>query len=141
VALFFLLWVATMSLVIFSPSTLNTLFIMAQQVSGWVFVITIAIVGAIFIGMFISHRLLTHGGFTPFEEEMLRMRQEVTESREHLKRLRDEVGVLRVEVSRVRRGTHGAAAGSRAGAGAGALDDELTAATGDLGQDAAEVGR
>lgn len=141
VALFFALWAATMSLVIFSPSTLNTLFIMAQQIAGWVFVITIAIVGAIFIGMFISHRLLTHGGFTPFEEEMMRMRHEVTESREHLKRLREEVGVMRLEVARVRRATHGAGRGAVEGAEAETLEDALTAARGDAGQDAAEVGR
>lgn len=155
VALFFALWAAIMSLVIVSPSTLNTLFFMAQQISGWVFIIAIAIVGAVFIGMFISHRLLTHGGFTPFEEEMLRMRHEVTESREHLKRLRDEVGVLRVEVARVRRGGHPASRGAAEDlAEAEASDPEEGALTapsaghaghaghaGQAGEDAAEVGR
>lgn len=130
-----------MSLVIFSPSTLNTLFFMAQQIAGWVFVITIAIVGAIFIGMFISHRLLTHGGFTPFEEEMLRMRHEVTESRDHLKRLREEVGVLRLEVARVRRAARGAGRGAAEGAEAEPIEDALTAAPGEAAEDAAEVGR
>lgn len=149
VALFFALWVAIMSLVIVSPSTLNTLFFMAQQISGWVFVITIAIIGAVFIGMFISHRLLTHGGFTPFEEEMLRMRHEVTESREHLKRLRDEVGVLRVEVARVRRVGRGSAGGHEAERAedmdalrAGAAEEEgFASPSGGAGEDAAEVGR
>ncbi len=141
VALFFALWVATMSLVIFSPSALNTLFIMAQQISGWVFVITIAIIGAIFIGMFISHRLLTHGGFTPFEEEMLRMRQDVTESHEHLKRMREEVGVLRLEVARARRGARGLVH-----VGAPLVDEEtqdhaLAASPGEASKDGAEVGR
>ncbi len=42
-----------------------------------VFTTILALVGAIFIGIYVSHRILTPGGFTPFEEEMLRMRQEV----------------------------------------------------------------
>lgn len=130
-----------MSLVVFSPSTLNQLFVMANHIAGWVFVIAIAIVGAIFIGMFISHRLLTHGGFTPFEEEMLRMRHEVTESREHLKRLREEVGVMRMEVARVRRSPRGEAHARSEGAEAGSLDDALTAPAADAGEDAAEVDR
>jgi hypothetical protein len=41
----------------------------------------LAVVGAIFIGLYISHRLLTPRGFTPFEQEMLRMRTEVRELR------------------------------------------------------------
>jgi hypothetical protein len=37
----------------------------------------LAIVGAIFVGMWVSHRILSDQGFTPFEQEMLRMRQEL----------------------------------------------------------------
>jgi hypothetical protein len=44
-----------------------------------VFTTIIALVGAIFIGIYISHRMLSPAGFTPFEEEMLRMRQDVSE--------------------------------------------------------------
>ncbi len=44
-----------------------------------VFTTILALVGAIFIGIYISTRLLSPSGFTPFEEEMLRMRKEVAE--------------------------------------------------------------
>jgi hypothetical protein len=44
-----------------------------------VFTTIVALVGAIFIGIYISHRMLSPSGFTPFEEEMLKMRQEVQE--------------------------------------------------------------
>lgn len=37
----------------------------------------LAIVGAVFVGIFVSHRLLSAQGFTPFEREMLEMREDV----------------------------------------------------------------
>ncbi len=49
-----------------------------------VFISVLAIVGAIFIGMFISHRIFSASGFTTFEEEMLQMRKEVKEIKEKL---------------------------------------------------------
>jgi uncharacterized protein YneF (UPF0154 family) len=39
----------------------------------------LALVGAIFIGIYVSTRVLRPQGFTPFEEEMLRMRSEIAE--------------------------------------------------------------
>jgi uncharacterized membrane protein (DUF106 family) len=42
-----------------------------------VFTTLVALVGAIFIGVYLSHRLLNPAGFTPFEEEMLRMRSDM----------------------------------------------------------------
>jgi hypothetical protein len=39
-----------------------------------VFTTILALVGAIFIGIYVSQRMLSPSGFTPFEEEMLRMR-------------------------------------------------------------------
>jgi hypothetical protein len=44
-----------------------------------VFTTILALVGAIFIGVYVSARVLRTQGFTPFEEEMLRMRNEVSE--------------------------------------------------------------
>ena len=44
-----------------------------------IFVTIVALVGAIFIGIYVSQRLLSPRGFSPFEEEMLKMRVEVTE--------------------------------------------------------------
>lgn len=44
-----------------------------------VFTNILALVGAIFIGIYISTRLRSPTAFTPFEEEMLKMRRELTE--------------------------------------------------------------
>jgi hypothetical protein len=52
-----------------------------------VFTTILALVGALFIGIYISHRLQSPAGFTPFEEEMLMMRSEVTAMRAELARL------------------------------------------------------
>ncbi len=49
-----------------------------------VFTTVVALVGAIFIGIYISQRLLSPRGFSPFEEEMLKMRAEVSEIRRQL---------------------------------------------------------
>jgi hypothetical protein len=57
-------------------------------VTALVFTTLLAVVGAIFIGLYISHRLLTPGGFTPFEQEMLRMRTEIREIRSAVEELR-----------------------------------------------------
>lgn len=54
-----------------------------------VFTTILALVGALFIGIYISQRLQSPGGFTPFEEEMLKMRAEVREIRADVKRLSD----------------------------------------------------
>src|SRR3989449_8832415 len=42
---------------------------------GLVVIAVFAFVGAIFLRMFVSHQILSGKGFTPFEQEMLRMRQ------------------------------------------------------------------
>jgi hypothetical protein len=44
---------------------------------GWTVIIVLALIGAIFIGMLLSHRILTVGAFTPFEEEMLKMSEDI----------------------------------------------------------------
>jgi len=53
-----------------------------------VFTTILALIGAIFIGIYISHRFLTPSGFTPFEEEMLRMRADVARMREDVESLK-----------------------------------------------------
>jgi hypothetical protein len=53
-----------------------------------VFTTLLALVGAIFIGVYLSHRLLSPTGFTPFEEEMLRMRSDLREVKRDLAELR-----------------------------------------------------
>ena len=90
-----------------NPQLIGGLLIQSQQIAGWVFVLVVAIVGAILLGMFISHRLLIHGGFTPFEEEMMRMRKEVQQSLKHSEKMREEVSLMRVDVARLRREARG----------------------------------
>lgn len=51
-----------------------------------VFTTIVALVGALFIGIYISQRLQGPASFTPFELEMLKMRAEVREIREELAR-------------------------------------------------------
>jgi len=53
-----------------------------------VFTTLVALVGAIFIGVFLSARLLSSTGFTPFEEEMLRMRSDLKEVKRDVAELR-----------------------------------------------------
>jgi hypothetical protein len=58
-----------------------------------VFTTIIAVIGAIFIGISITARLLTSQGFTPFEEEMLRMRADLAELRKGVDELRQASGL------------------------------------------------
>jgi len=53
-----------------------------------VFTEIVAIIGAMFIGIYFSTRLLNPRGFSPFEEEMLRMRSELREIRSVLEEQR-----------------------------------------------------
>ena|SRR2546422_10474742 len=46
-------------------------------VSGLIVIAVLAIVGATFVGIYISHRIYSTRGFTPFEAEMFRMSEEV----------------------------------------------------------------
>ncbi len=57
-----------------------------------VFVTIVALVGAIFIGIYVSQRLLSPRGFSPFEEEMLKMRAEVMEIRRETEELLARAG-------------------------------------------------
>lgn len=56
-----------------------------------VFTTLLALVGAIFIGVFLSARLLSPTGFTPFEEEMLRMRADLREVKRDVSDLRSRL--------------------------------------------------
>ena len=53
----------------------------------------LSIIGAVFVGMFVSHRILSGKGFTPFEQEMLRMRQEIRELNERVGEIAARLGV------------------------------------------------
>lgn len=51
------------------------------------FTTVLALVGAIFIGLYISQRWLSSRDFTPFEVEMLKMRQDLSELKSTVDRL------------------------------------------------------
>jgi hypothetical protein len=57
-----------------------------------VFTTILALVGAIFIGIYFTQRILSPSGFTPFEEEMLRMRRDLADVKESLKKLTESRG-------------------------------------------------
>jgi hypothetical protein len=57
-----------------------------------VLVTILALVGAIFIGIYFTNRVLSPSGFTPFEEEMLKMRGDLAEVKEALRGLTEERG-------------------------------------------------
>jgi uncharacterized membrane protein YczE len=52
----------------------------------------LAIIGAVFLGMVISHRIISGQGFTPFEEEMLKMRQEVRDLGDRIDVIAEKLG-------------------------------------------------
>jgi hypothetical protein len=47
----------------------------------------LAVIGAIFIGITIAHRLLNAGKFTPFEIEMLSMKQQIADIQKSLEEI------------------------------------------------------
>src|SRR5437870_10819604 len=47
------------------------------MVSGLIVISVLAIIGATFLGIYISHRILSTQDFSPFEQEMFRMADEV----------------------------------------------------------------
>jgi hypothetical protein len=55
-----------------------------------VFTTVLALVGAVFIGIYASARILSPSGFTPFEEEMLQMRAEVRDLTAAVRRIETE---------------------------------------------------
>lgn len=57
---------------------------------AFVTVAVLSAVGAMFIGVLLTHRIFASSEFTPFEKEMLRMREEVREIRERLEEVAGE---------------------------------------------------
>jgi uncharacterized membrane protein YhaH (DUF805 family) len=47
----------------------------------------LAVIGAIFLGITIAHRLLESKGFTPFEIEMLSMKEQISEMKKTLEEM------------------------------------------------------
>lgn len=73
-----------------TPGNLITSFFLI--VLGLVLLAVLALIGAVFLGMVISHRIIAGQGFTPFEEEMLKMRQEVRELHDRMDVLLEKMG-------------------------------------------------
>ncbi|MBA3044279.1 hypothetical protein FP804_03990 [archaeon] len=51
------------------------------------FIIVLALLGAIFLGLFLGHRTLSVGGFTPFEKSMLEMKEDIKKIGERLEEI------------------------------------------------------
>ncbi|MFQ6061064.1 MAG: hypothetical protein ACE5KV_07220 [Thermoplasmata archaeon] len=64
-------------------------------VLGLVIISILAIIGAAFLGVFITHRIFSVKSFTPFEEEMLQMRKEVKEIKKVLQEILEKGGEKR----------------------------------------------
>jgi amino acid permease len=60
-------------------------------VSMLVTITMLAVVGAIFLGMYLSHRILTKKGFTPFEISMLEMHEDIKELKHRLIKLENGI--------------------------------------------------
>ena len=82
-----LFWVVVIAALLFvEVAELTRLFTLPVQsavanllsfVFALVFTTILALIGALFVGIYISQRLQSPAGFTRFEEEMLKMRQDV----------------------------------------------------------------
>lgn len=84
--IFWIILILVIAILIGVPFTLIAMNILDFQdiflyiisgIVGWSAIIVLALIGAIFVGMMLSHRILTVGAFTPFEEEMLKMREDI----------------------------------------------------------------
>ena len=51
----------------------------------------LAVVGAIFLGMYLSHRILTKKGFTPFEISMLEMHEDIKDIKARLVKVENKL--------------------------------------------------
>ncbi len=67
---------------IFNPASIVLNFFLI--IFSLVVIAILAIIGAAFVGIFVSHRILSAQGFTPFEREMLEMREDVKRIKERI---------------------------------------------------------
>jgi predicted membrane channel-forming protein YqfA (hemolysin III family) len=92
------LWLALIAvLLLVELSEISHLFTLPVQswigdplafVFALVFTTVLALVGAIFIGIYVSQRMLSPSGFTPFEEEMLKMRGDLRDLKASVEQLK-----------------------------------------------------
>ncbi len=62
----------------------RNLFIYYSAIWSWSIILLVALMGAMLLGMVISHRIFTYREFTLFEKDMMEMRLEVNECKEML---------------------------------------------------------
>ncbi|HKV90591.1 MAG TPA: hypothetical protein VJQ43_05275 [Thermoplasmata archaeon] len=96
-------WVAVIAALLFiEVAELTRLFTLPVQsavgnllsfVFALVFTTILALIGALFVGIYISQRMQSPGGFTRFEEEMLKMRGDVERLARDLTELRRSLAV------------------------------------------------
>ena len=94
-------WVAVIAVLLFIEfAELTRLFTIPVQsallnVLSFIFALffttILALVGAIFIGVYVAHRLISPTGFTPFEEEMLKMRADLAQLNHEVEAVRHAV--------------------------------------------------
>jgi amino acid permease len=60
-------------------------------ISMLVSITMLAIVGAIFLGMYLSHRILTKKGFTPFEISMLEMHEDIKDMKKRVTKMENQL--------------------------------------------------
>jgi hypothetical protein len=60
-------------------------------ISMLVSITTLAIVGAIFLGMYLSHRILSKRGFTPFEVSMMEMHEDIRDIKKRMNNLENDI--------------------------------------------------
>ena len=60
-------------------------------ISMLVSITMLAVIGAIFLGMYISHRSMTKRGFTPFEISMLEMHEDIKDIKKRVTKLENEI--------------------------------------------------
>jgi uncharacterized membrane protein len=96
-----LFWVAIIGLLLFvEVAEITHLFTLPVQsavgnllsfIFALVFTTILALVGAIFIGIYISQRMSSRAGFTAFEEEMLKMRVDVQQLKQDVESIKAAV--------------------------------------------------
>lgn len=55
------------------------------------FILVLALLGAIFLGLFLGHRILSVGGFTPFEKSMLEMKEDIKKINGRLEKIEEKL--------------------------------------------------
>jgi len=77
VAVLFVVIIAIIPVAVYFLDPKSLLILVTSYVIGWSVLILIALMGAFFLGLGVGHRAASKTDFTPFEVEMLKMKEEV----------------------------------------------------------------